>query len=221
MNKLPIFITRIDLLCYLRLQNWEGVLGSGPGGTGKHPDNALNTKLFWLQNIKKHLHIPTTTKVWIWFDVCSVPQSDQTAQRKAVLSLCYFCQLCSRFMPLVRDRERWEMMHRDAEAILDANANTPIYDDFGHAFVRELPKSKRSSTLPAGELDAYAGRGWFVVCLACSFESKHQSTPLFSFCDRCRVEVLAALCPKRTLRGRWRKGPINIRWVRAQACALL
>ena len=133
------------------MQNWEGVLGSGPGGTGKHPDNPLNTKLFWIQNVKKHLHIPTSTKVWIWFDVCSVPQSDRIAQRNAVLSLCYFCQLCSRFIPLVRDRERWTMIHRDAEAILDANAS---------------PATERVSTLPAGELDAYASRGWFVVCLA-------------------------------------------------------
>ena len=35
---------------------------------------------------------------------------------------------------------------------------------------------------------AYASRGW------------------------CRVEVLAALCPKRTLTGRWRGGPLNVRY---------
>ena len=29
---------------------------------------------------------------------------------------------------------------------------------------------------------------------------------------RCRVEVLAALCPKRTLTGKWRRGPMNVRY---------
>jgi len=82
---------------YFISQNWEGALGSGPGEIGKHPDNSLNTKLFWLSNIKKHLHIPKETNVWIWIDVCSVPQTDKIAQRLAVSSLCYYCQVIPPF----------------------------------------------------------------------------------------------------------------------------
>ena len=43
---------------YFISQNWEGALGSGPGGAGRHPDNAINSKLRWLKNMKRHLHIP-------------------------------------------------------------------------------------------------------------------------------------------------------------------
>jgi len=158
---------------YFISQNWEGALGSGPGGQGKHPDNSLNTKLLWLKNIKKHLHIPQDVNVWIWIDVCSVPQTDKIAQRKAVSSLCYYCQLCTRFMPLVRNEAVWRQLHSATEAELDAAAGK---------------EGETCCTLPAGNLEAYAGRGW------------------------CRVEVLAALCPKKTLTGKWRSGPINIRY---------
>ena len=48
--------------------------------------------------------------------------------------------------------------------------------------------SASCKTLPTGDLDAYASRGW------------------------CRLEVIAALCPKRTLSGQWRPGPIGIRY---------
>ena len=158
---------------YFISQNWEGMLGSGPGGTGKHPDNSLNTKLLWLKNIKKHLHIPQDVSIWIWVDVCSVPQTDKIAQRKAVSSLCYYCQLCTRFMPLVRDAASWKLLHSTAEADIDASAAVD---------------GATCCTLPAGNLEAYASRGW------------------------CRVEVLAALCPKKTITGKWRNGPINIRY---------
>ena len=31
-------------------------------------------------------------------------------------------------------------------------------------------------------------------------------------CECSRLEILAALCPKRTLKGRWRRGPFNVRY---------
>ena len=77
----------------LSCQNWEGADGSGPGGEGRHPDNAVNSKLLWLQNMQRHLHIPETVSVWIWIDVISVPQTRKALQRKAVASLCYYCQV--------------------------------------------------------------------------------------------------------------------------------
>ena len=54
------------------------------------------------------------------------------------------------------------------------------------------------NTLPAGTLQTYAKRGW------------------------CRLEILAALTPKKFWRGEWRPGPRNIRFryhVRAWWCA--
>ena len=44
------------------------------------------------------------------------------------------------------------------------------------------------STLPAGTLQTYAKRGW------------------------CRLEILAALAPKKFWRGEWRPGPRNLRF---------
>ena len=115
--------------------------------------------------------------------MCSVPQTERAAQRKAVASLCYYCQLCTRFIPLVCDITKWKELHADAEATIDAsNANDST--------LQRQSRLKRltCSTLPAGNLEAYAARGW------------------------CRVEVLAALCPKLTLTGKWRRGPINVRY---------
>ena len=44
------------------------------------------------------------------------------------------------------------------------------------------------STLPAGEYATFVMRGW------------------------CRLETLTALCPKKTRSGRWRKGPVQLRY---------
>ena len=82
----------------------------------------------------------------MWFDVCSVPQTDKVAQRKAVASLCYFCQLCTRFMPLVRDEIKWRELHAEAEARIDAMAVSN--------------NGETCTSLPAGNLQAYASRGW-------------------------------------------------------------
>ena len=87
-------------------QNWEGALGTGPNGAGQHPDNAMNTKLRWLKNLKQHMRIPDSMEVWIWWDGISVPQIDKQAQRRAVASLCFYCQLCTRFVGAYTDGTR-------------------------------------------------------------------------------------------------------------------
>lgn len=51
---------------------------------------------------------------------------------------------------------------------------------------RDEPES--NNTLPAGTLQVYSKRGW------------------------CRLEILAALTPKKFWRGAWRPGPRNIRF---------
>ena len=91
---------------------------------------------------------------------------------QALASLCYYCQLATRFLPLVRDAPSWTRLWSDEEKALDA----------AH------PELAASCTLPKGELGSYAASGW------------------------CRLEVLAALCPKRTLNGAWRQGPLNTRF---------
>ena len=98
---------------YFVSQNWEGEDGSGLNGKGKHPDNSKNTKLLWLLNMKQHLCIPEATKIWVWWDWCSVPQRNRSNQQLAVQSLCYYCQMCTRFLPLVRDGDAWQKVHGD------------------------------------------------------------------------------------------------------------
>ena len=79
---------------YFISQNWEGAKGSANDTLVKmHPDNAMNSKLRWLQNLKRHLSVPEETEVWIWWDGISVPQRDRDAQRRAVGSLCFYCQV--------------------------------------------------------------------------------------------------------------------------------
>ena len=87
-------------------QNWEGALGTGPNGAGQHPDNAMNTKLRWLKNLKIHMRIPDGMEIWIWWDGISVPQIDKEAQRRAVASLCFYCQLCTRLVGAYADGPR-------------------------------------------------------------------------------------------------------------------
>ena len=70
-------------------------------------------------------------------------------------------QLCTRFMPVVRDAEAW---------------------------TRAFARVDQTPTLPAGEIARFASDGWH------------------------RLEILTALCPKRTLSRRWRRGPINLRY---------
>ena len=63
-----------------------------------------------------------------------------------------------------------------------------LWSDEEAAYDAANPQLAPCCTLPKGELDSYLSSGW------------------------CRLEVLAALCPKRTLRGRWRQGPLNTRF---------
>ena len=66
-----------------------------------------NTKLRWLKYLKRHLGLPTTRQVWIWWDIISIPQHDRNLQLKAINSLCAYTQLCTRFIPLVRSEAAW------------------------------------------------------------------------------------------------------------------
>ena len=63
----------------------------------------------------------------------------------------------------------------------------PIVRD-AEAWTRAFRRADKTSTLPAGEIGSFSADGWH------------------------RLEILAALCPKRTLSKRWRRGPINLRY---------
>ena len=45
-------------------QNWEGAMGSGISGVGRHPDNQIATKLKWLKCLKKNLRIDPRLPIW-------------------------------------------------------------------------------------------------------------------------------------------------------------
>ena len=111
-------------------QNWESL------GT---PDNSQGTKLQWLKLLRKHLAIPDTIEVWIWWDFISIPQKKRSLQLKAIASLPYYCSLCTRFIPLVRNASSWSVLF-------------PLEE----------------STLPVGTLESYLERGWCRLELVCA-----------------------------------------------------
>ena len=159
----PLSSAPSSAFTYFISQNWE-TFGDDP-----HPDNARNTKLEWLKNLRSHMQLPdSVADVWIWWDVISIPQRNRREQVAAIKSLCYYTTLCSRFIPLVRDEDEWRRLYGEA---------------IGH------PKFPT-----AGTLRTYSGRGW------------------------CRLEVVAALAPKKFAGGgvlvtdAWRPGPRNVRF---------
>ena len=85
---------------YFVAQHWEGA-------GGLHPDNSMRTKHGWLRRLKMHLSLPTDMAVWLWMDFVSAPTLDPVKRPLALRSTLYYCQLCVRFMPIVRDAEAW------------------------------------------------------------------------------------------------------------------
>ena len=65
-----------------------------------------------------------------------IPQRDRTKQKAAIFSLCYYVQLCSRFVPLVRDTAAWMTLYNE-------DITTP-------------------GVATAGTLSTYLDRGWYV-----------------------------------------------------------
>ena len=139
--------------CFFVSQNWEST---------DDPDNARGTKLRWLKNLKEHYQ--EDQELYIWIDILSVPQRDRTNQLLALESLCYYSQLCSRFVPLVRDVDAWQKLYGE--------------------------DIRREDGTGAGCFDTYLSRGW------------------------CRVEMCAALAPRRVKSGHWHPGPreVNVRY---------
>merc|ERR1711871_1112430 len=62
-------------------QNWEGE-------NGEHPDNEENTKLNFLKRLRQHCAIGER-RIWIWFDIFSIPQADRRKQLLAIDSIQY------------------------------------------------------------------------------------------------------------------------------------
>jgi hypothetical protein len=140
----------------------------------------------------------------VWWDFVSVPQADKRAQREAILSLCSYASLCSRFIPLIRDATEWRRMYgwsslvddRKERVLRDGDDGKGGGDDEGKkegtaraaALSQPLRNDDDDDGLPLGTLEIYRERGW------------------------CRLELVAALCPKRFRSGAWRPGPINLRY---------
>ena len=120
---------------YFVSQNWE---------SRNNPDNDEGTKLAWLKNIKAHLCIKSNREVWIWFDIYSIPQKDKRAQKRAVASLPYYAQLCTRILPLVRDVGRWAQLYNKPASVLYEGGP------------------------PCGDINTYYQRGWCRLELLCA-----------------------------------------------------
>ena len=127
---------------YFVSQNWE---------SNDHPDNDEGTKLKWLKKVKPHLRIHSEREIWIWMDIFSIPQKDRDDQRKAIISLPHYTQLCTRILPLVRDANRWEELYNK-------------------------PPSKLYSGQVRGDIETYYQRGW-CVCMCVPLEFGHISCP--------------------------------------------
>ena len=120
-----------------------------------------------------------------------MPQRDRKIQKLAILSLCVYANLCSRFIPLVRDPAEWEQLYGEklvpihSTAVTETNVpvkSTESLDPDADTIFTEL------EGIP-GTFHRYLRRGW------------------------CRLEIVAALCPKRSALGSFtRPGPINIRF---------
>ena len=124
---------------YFVSQNWE---------SEESPDNALNTKLEWLKNMRDHFNLKADTEVWIWWDLISIPQAkvNRPHMIRSIKSLCYYASICSRFIPLVRDEAEWLALYG-----------------------KEHPSSKM---LPRGTLSTYLSRGWCRLELVAALSPK-------------------------------------------------
>ena len=56
----------------------------------------LHVKLRWVKKLRKHLCLPPGREVWVWFDICSIPQRSRDLQMRAIESLPSYTQLCTR-----------------------------------------------------------------------------------------------------------------------------
>ena len=116
-------------------------------------DNDRNTKLMWLKNLRKHLKLPSgLDEVWIWMDIFSIPQraSNAESQALAIKSLPCYSQLCSRFLPIVRDPREWHRLYGE--------------DLFA------------SSCSPHGAFATYITRGWCRLEMVTALAPKKLST---------------------------------------------
>ena len=197
---------------YFISQTWEGE---------NHPDNARNTKLHWLKNLRDHFQLDLDDDVWLWFDLFSVPQKDRKRQKHAILSLCVYANLCSRFIPLVRDPAEWEQLYGEKLVPVQSTAVDGISltdlngaSDPGQGDIRRLADLTCDifSSQEANEA-ATESLGPDDDMMFTELESIPGTLHRYLRRGWCRLEIVAALCPKRSALGSFsRPGPINIRF---------
>ncbi|KAJ1449799.1 hypothetical protein M885DRAFT_622252 [Pelagophyceae sp. CCMP2097] len=117
----PCFVLPVSALAGMSaLPQHEAALAAGVSKVWKC------NKLLWLRGLRKHLAIPDKfAEVWIWIDISSVPQLDAKLQRRALQSLAYYSQLCSRFLPLVRDADAWRQLYGEDLSAHQSRRGTP------------------------------------------------------------------------------------------------
>ena len=128
--------------------------------------------------MNEHFDLTEDDDAWIWLDYLSVPQSHRQNQVLAIASLCAYASLTSRFIPLVRNSKEWERLY--GEKIRSpglSSASMSFHETSFHADDEDEDEDEdswsRQEKLP-GTLPRYLKRAW------------------------CRLELLAALCPKRS-----------------------
>ena len=128
--------------------------------------------------MNKHFNLAEDDDAWIWLDYLSVPQNHRGDQVLAIASLCAYASLASRFIPLVRNSKEWERLY--GEKIRSpglSSASMSFHETSFHADDEDEDEDEdswsRQEKLP-GTLPRYLKRAW------------------------CRLELLAALCPKRS-----------------------
>ena len=127
----------------------------------------------WLKKLNKHFNLAEEDDAWIWFDYLSVPQNHRRDQVLAIASLCAYASLASRFIPLVRNAKEWERIYR--QKLQSEGANPVCVEELDEDDEEEDESLfwSMQETIP-GTLQRYLKRAW------------------------CRLELLAALCPKRS-----------------------
>ena len=171
--------------------------------------------------------IPRGREVWVWFDLISIPQHSRDLQIKAINSLPAYTQLCSRSLSehnhnIVPGLGRLLELSRRQCGVCplwrDALMSHTLLTVGSSRSCEMHPRGTKSINAMSSRLTARCPRGRCrrtpsadgvsadPSCLTHHRFTRHLSLTLG------RLEILAALTPKKFWRGDWRPGPRNLRF---------
>ena len=173
--------------------------------------------------------LPSGREIWIWFDLVSIPQRSRDLQIKAISSLCCYTQLCTRCV--TQGFTARFHVYFCTHGVLDTWVHCalgPLCAGLSPSCATPMhgPRSTVSPSpiarCPRARCRSIANEGGAGES-CCSTVSVSPRGLIQNFtvtvgvinCANCairRLEVLAALTPKKFWRGDWRPGPRNIRF---------